>query len=304
MREFLRKIALIFDFLSTQTRMGIIIAIGLCFILFIVITLGRYTLIDHDFYKKLADTQQLREVELSVNRGTIYGTIDPNRGGSGSALENTTLATTSIVKDLKIDPTASCNLDMLEQFLTEIVYEHLCLDRTQVSCFDNMLKYANTYIVPEKFDFSRESVMAFIAPTVREQTHRIYKTRIFLAQNVSTEALSLVASLQNPGIVIVGDTVYVDPTRFDRTRGVDQIIQALRITPTELNDALELRKNRNVDIVEKLEPEISLKINEKISSQSALVKQQPLKEQEDFVMKNTFYKCIKLSDHPVRQYPE
>lgn len=218
MREFLRKIAIIFDFLSTQTRMGIIIVIGFCFILFIVITLGRYTLVDHEFYKNLADSQQLREIELSVNRGTIYGTIDPNRGGVGSTLENTTLATTSIVKDLKIDPTASCNLDMLEQFLTEVVYEHLCLDRTQVSCFDNMLKYANTYIVPDKFDFSRDSVMSFIAPTVREQTHRVYKTRIFLAENVSAEALAVLTSIQNPGIVVGGDTVYVDPTRFDRSR--------------------------------------------------------------------------------------
>lgn len=304
MREILRKIAIIFDFLSTQARMGIIIAIGLFFILFILVTLGRYTLVDHEFYKKLADSQQLREIELSVNRGTIYATIDPHRSGGGTLLENTTLATTSIVKDLKIDPTASCNLDMLEQFLTEVVYEHLCLDRTQVSCFDNMLKYTNTYIVPDKFDFSRESVMAFIAPTVREQTHRIYKTRIFLAENVSTDALNILSSIQNPGIIIVGDTVYVDPTHFDRSRGIEQIVGALHITPKTLDDALELRKNRNVDIVEKLDPELSLKINEKIASQNALTKQQPVKGQDEFILKNTFYKCLKLNDHPVRQYPE
>ncbi len=304
MREFLRKIAIIFDFLTTQTRMGIVAVVGLSFIFFIVITLARYTLVDHEFYKKLADNQQLREIELSVNRGTIYATIDPHRSGGGALLENTTLATTSIVKDLKIDPTSSCNLDMLEQFLTEIVYEHLCLGRTQVSCFDNMLKYTNTYIVPDKFDFSRDSVMAFIAPTVREQTHRIYKTRIFLAENVSDEALAVLSSIQNPGIITVGDTVYVDPTHFDHSRGVDQIVKVLNITPTALNDALELRKNRNVDIVEKLDPELSLKINEKIASQNALTKQRPVKEQDDFVLKNTFYKCLKLIDHPVRQYPE
>jgi cell division protein FtsI/penicillin-binding protein 2 len=55
--------------------------------------------------------------------------------------------------------------------------------------------------------------------------------------------------------------------------------------------------------VEKLDPEVSFKVNEKIASQNALTKQKPLKEQEDFVLKNTFYKCLKLVDHPVRQYP-
>lgn len=87
---------------------------------------------------------------------------------------------------------------MLELFLTDIVYEHLCVNRTQVSCFDNMLKYTNTYITPPNFDFSRESITAFIAPTVREQTRRIYKTRIFLAENLSAPAVATLQALQNP----------------------------------------------------------------------------------------------------------
>lgn len=68
MREIFRKIAFIFDLLSTQTRMGIVMLGGFFFILLILVTLGRYTLVDHEFYKKLADRQQLREIELSVNR--------------------------------------------------------------------------------------------------------------------------------------------------------------------------------------------------------------------------------------------
>ncbi len=87
---------------------------------------------------------------------------------------------------------------MLESFLTEIVYAHLCENRTQVSCFDNMLKYTNTYITPPNFDFSRESIIAFITPTVREQVRRIYKTRIFLAENLSSVAVSTLTALQNP----------------------------------------------------------------------------------------------------------
>jgi cell division protein FtsI/penicillin-binding protein 2 len=224
-------------------------------------------------------------------------------GGGESVLETSILATTSISKDLKIDPSGSCNLDMMESFLMEIVYEHLCLNRTQVSCFDNILKYTNTYTTPPNFDFSRDSVIAFIAPTVREQTRRVYKTRIFLAKNLSSQSVVELSALQNPWLVVIGDIAYVDPTRFDRSRGVEEILRLTAVSPTFLDDILEPRKNRNVDIVEKLEPELSIKINEKLSNQIALTRQQPRKEQLDFIPKNTFYRCIKLVDNPVRQYP-
>ncbi len=79
MREFLRKIGYIIDLLSTQTRMGLVMLVGFFFVCTILFTLARYTLVDHEFYKTLADRQQLREIELSVNRGTIYATLDPHR---------------------------------------------------------------------------------------------------------------------------------------------------------------------------------------------------------------------------------
>ncbi len=304
MRELFEKIARLFDILSTQSRMTMVLSCFLGLILFIIFTLARYTLADHEFYKTLADRQQLREVELSVNRGTIYGTIDPNRSESPNPFQTTILATTSIAKDLKIDPSGMCNIDMMEPFLAEVVYEHLCVNRSQVSCFDNVLKYTNTFIVPENFNFSREQIIGFLTPTVREQARRLYKTRIFLAEGVNSNTINTLLSLGNPGLSVIGDVVYVDPTKFDRSRGVNDIIQLLGITPAFLDDALELRKNRNVDIVEKLDPEVALKVMDKITSQNNLTKQQPLKDQEEFLAKNTFHKCLKLVDHSVRQYPE
>lgn len=184
----------------------------------ILITLARYTLADHEFYKKLADSQQLREVELSVNRGTIYGTLDPNRSENSTPFKSTILATTSIAKDLKIDPSRSCNIDQMEDFLSGIVYQHLCVNRSQVSCFDNVLKYTNTFVVPENFNFTREQIIGFLLPTVREQARRLHKTRIFLADGVSSVAINSILALQNPGIIVIGDIVYVDPTKFDGSR--------------------------------------------------------------------------------------
>jgi|GEM_PF-1005421 len=187
------------------------------FVIGIIFTLGRYTIIDHGFYAKLADKQQIRNTELAVNRGTIFGTLDPRRTGYEREI-NTIVATTLIAKDLQIDPSALCNLDMLETFLLDITYRHLCENRSQVSCIDNTMKYTNTYTMPVDFIFSKESILAFIAPVIREQSHRINKTRISLASSVSAQDINRLLALQNPGIIIIADGVFVDPTRFDASR--------------------------------------------------------------------------------------
>jgi len=103
-----------------------------------------------------------------------------------------------IAKDLKIDPSGLCNLDMLESFLLDITYRHLCENRSQVSCIDNVMKYTNIFTMPENFTFSKESILSFIAPVIREQSHRMYKTRIALASGVSAQDIDKLAALQNP----------------------------------------------------------------------------------------------------------
>lgn len=96
----------------------------------------------------------------------------------------------------------------------------------------------------------------------------------------------------------------MDPTKFDGSRGVTELMNILSISQETLTDALELRSNRNVDIVEKLDPETALKVLEKITSQINLTKQQDRSTLEEFIPQNTIYRCLKLVDHSVRQYPE
>jgi trimethylamine:corrinoid methyltransferase-like protein len=192
----------------------------------------------------------------------------------------------------------------MESFLADVVYQHLCINRSQVSCFDNVLKYTNTFVVPENFNFTREQIMGFLLPTIREQARRLHKTRIFIADNVSSIAANSILALQNPGIIVIGDSVYVDPTKFDGARGVSELMSTLSISSKALTSALELRPNRNVDIVEKLDPEVALQVLDTITSQVNLAKQYSGTAQDEFILKNTFYRCLKLVDHSVRQYPE
>jgi|GEM_PF-3130331 len=78
----------------------------------------------------------------------------------------------------------------------------------------------------------------------------------------------------------------------------------LSLSSEKLTDVLELRLNRNVDIIEKLDPEVALQVLDTITGQINLAKQLSGTAQDDFILKNTFYRCVKLTDHSVRQYPE
>jgi len=102
------------------------------------------------------------------------------------------------------------------------------------------------------------------------------------------------------------DSVLIDPTRFDKARGVVEILNILRIDPAVLDEALKPRINRNVDIIEKMEPDLSYMVSARRSTDAALFKHQTLTtkvDQEKYLRENTIYKCLKLTDSPVRQYP-
>lgn len=61
-----------------------------------------------------------------------------------------------------------------------------------------------------------------------------------------------------------------------------------------------------MDIVDRMEPELSSLVSARIASDIALFRQQPLltlADQEKFLTEKTIYKCLKLTDNPVRQYP-
>lgn len=55
-----------------------------------------------------------------------------------------------------------------------------------------------------------------------------------------------------------------------------------------------------------MEPDLSYMVSARMSSDATLFKQQTLTtqvEQEKYLQENTIYKCLKLTDNPVRQYP-
>lgn len=136
-------------------------------------------------------------------------------------------------------------------------------------------------------------------PTVSEQVNRQYKTRIFLASGLDQGTIAEIRNLENDGLTIEGETVYIDPTKYGRSsQDAVMLARILGIDMSEISDALILRVNRNVDIVEKL----SLELSEHVKNTIALEQEQV----RNGIMEigSAIYPFLKLEDHPVRIYPE
>jgi len=76
------------------------------------------------------------------------------------------------------------------------------------------------------------------------------------------------------------------------------LARILAIDIVDVNDALVLRENRNVDIVEKLDLDLSEYVTSTIQLEREQVRNEILE------IKNAIYPFLKLEDHPVRIYPE
>lgn len=157
--------------------------------------------------------------------------------------------------------------------MADVVYEQLCERKDNLSCFDNVQQYTKKYDILN-FAFEKEYIINFLLPTIQEQVYRKYKTRIFLASDIGPDTVAALSALENPGIIIEGENVYVDPTRYDATRSQGNTISTmLRIPIQDFREALKLRINRNVNIIDKLDREVTERVTQKILDEKQMIRE-------------------------------
>jgi len=64
-------------YLENLDRVKIVFFLFILFAFIIIFYSFKYSVLEYDYYKTLADKQQTIEVKNSVNRGTIYSNNDP-----------------------------------------------------------------------------------------------------------------------------------------------------------------------------------------------------------------------------------
>jgi cell division protein FtsI/penicillin-binding protein 2 len=128
---FIRRGKILLRYVEHFDRIHVILALFFIYALYIIFTTFQYTVLDHDYYQSLADRQQTIEVKNTVSRGSIYSSNKP----AG------VFATSTDLSDLAIDPKEIGSKERLTSFLSDVVFEELCVKQAPELCYEHLLSF-------------------------------------------------------------------------------------------------------------------------------------------------------------------
>ena len=118
-------------YFSRLDRVGRVWYILFAYVLIMLGTVFGYTVMDHEYYKAVADGQQKKIDRNPVSRGTISSSNETLGG---------VLAVSTNLGTLAIDPTRAGSMSNLITFLSDIIFSEFC-SRDMTECRDNMSVY-------------------------------------------------------------------------------------------------------------------------------------------------------------------
>jgi len=258
------------------------------FFLTIIWNVFSYTVFSYDFYKNLADKQQISTDKVPVTRWAIYS----------DSQQRTVVATSVNLDNLAIDPQVGWDKQKLWEFLTDIVYEQFCKNKRNQDCYNAMLKFLRVLEIPD-FSFDREYVRWLISKKVVEKISKQKVTSVLLPFELDQEKLSRVESLSLAGIYVGDTNVYANPeeiTDIDYT--VSRIQEVVSYDSDDLKYLLRSRDLRYVPIINRISISNSERIKLYIQEEFQAIKKWLLDTD------NSIYRFIILEPNPSRFYPE
>ena len=275
-------------YLESFDRMHVILVAFLIYSFFLLFTAFRYTVIDHTYYQNLADRQQMVEVKNAVSRGSIYS----NNAPAGVFSTSTDLA------DLAVDPKEVGSKDRLESFLTDLVFEELCVKETPENCYSNLLGFLRVTELPD-FAYTDEYVRGKIAAEVKNRTNKQWIDSVLVKESLPQDAVDAVNSLSLSGIYLSVNNLYADPTVIaDSNAMATQLAPILGMKEVDVAKKLQKRPARYVKILKRLSFSTKEKLDTRIANETAQIKKGLLDE------KDSIKNFLLLTPVPSRFYPE
>lgn len=270
-------------------REYIMLAFFVIFSLFIISKVFSYTVLNHDYYKWLADKQQLWQIEIPVNRGTIY---------SSTNWSETVLATSLSLYDLAIDPEVVWDKNRLSIFLRDIVYKQICQLKTGDDCYDNMLKFLHVLEI-ENFQFNEDYIKELILKKVQEKLSKTKVTNVVVAEWLEQKDIDKLNTLKLPWVYVSWLNVYANPEEISDIK--DTALKLNTILNYNLWDVEKLLVKRNIryiPIINKLSITLSDEVEKYINEEKDAMKKRILDVEDSIGW------FIILTWNPSRYYPE
>jgi cell division protein FtsI/penicillin-binding protein 2 len=233
----------------------------MCFFI-IISSVFSYTVKNYDFYKQLADKQQIWESKNPSTRWTIF-----------SSTNSWTVLWTSVnLNDLAIDPTVKWDKTKLASFLTNIVYKHTCYLKTDKICYDNILKFLKKLEI-ENFTTDEKYLKTLISESLKEKISRTSVTSILLTNDIDDSKLSLINSLWLKWVYSGENSLYVNPEEIDNIEFVsEKIYKLVWMDKYDLKEKLKKRELKYIPIINKMSIWLSEEIDTYIDWEKDAIK--------------------------------
>jgi stage V sporulation protein D (sporulation-specific penicillin-binding protein) len=267
-------------------RIGIIWYIAIAYTILLLFTSLKYTVINHDFYKKIAYDQQTMVLKNPVSRGSIYSSAESLRGA---------LSVSTNLGNLAIDPSQTWSRDKLLSFLSDVVFDEYCTYNT--SCLASMTNYLR-----EDLTGSPDIAISELKKKIRDHLERRMDTpveSVQLADNLDDEKAEIIGSWQDPSLFFVVNHLYVNPTKVVEPAVLaTRLASVLDIEEEKILAKLELKKKRHLEIIRKMNVSTRDTVMTRITNERLAIKNKELLIEESIVP------YLKIEDNLVRFYPE
>ncbi len=261
------------------------------FVLFFLIILQKvfsYTVLNNEFYKELADNQQISKVSQSITRWTILS----------SNKEWWVLWTSVNLDDLAIDPHVNWDKWRLSIFLRDTVYKQICYMKSRDDCYNNMLRFVKKLEIPD-FEMREEYLKSIILERVKSKIKQTKVTSIFLAKDLDWKTQTDIFNMNLTWIYLNDWRIYANPEEINNPDlVVDKLYNILWYEKKELKYLIRKRKLKYVPIINKISIGTSEEIRSYLKEESRAIKDKVLDEQD------SIWNFIILTPIPNRFYPE
>lgn len=286
--KYKEKIDILVQYLSKYPREYYVVAFFLLIFFMIIKTLFGFTVMNHAYYKNLADQQQTSQIKTPTVRGAIYSSND----------KWNVLAVWVDLNDLAIDPKVEGNKEKLWIFLTDIVYNELCYLKSAFDCKRGLNKFLGTLETPD-FRMNEAYLKEKIRSRVVQKISRDKVTSVLLRDNLTPQQTFDLEKLNLSGVYVNGTNLYVNP---EEIVDVDFIANKLVwVTGDEFETTKYLLRKRDL--------RYALILNKLSISTSENIKQKIDEEKQAYLRgylqpKDMVWGFIILTPNPHRFYPE
>lgn len=278
-----------FKIFDIYPREYFIIGFFLLFSFSIVSTVFSYTVTSHQFYKDLADNQQLSEVSVPVTRGTIYANTNNNP---------TVLSTSVNLYDVAVDPQMEGDKAKLKTFLQDLVYKQICYQNSEKDCYEGLLKFLWLLEIPN-FRKDETIIRSMIGDQLDKKLSKTKVTNVILAEKIDTEKAIQIINLSLKWVYVSDNNVYVNPEEIvDINQVSKSLAPLLWMTEENIQKIGKKRNVRYIPIISRISIWLSDEVEKYLDDERQAIKKWILDE------KNSIGNLILLEPEAARFYPE